>query len=423
MGALILAMFFGEALSAADGLVASDEAGWPQWRGSRRDGISSDKGLLGQWPTGGPKQRWKSGGLGQGWSAPIIHNSTIYLTGDVEKDLVIFALDLDGKLKWKKTNGRSWTGSYPGSRSSCTISQGVLFHMNAHGRVTALKARSGQEIWSANVAERFGAKTPRWAYSESLLVDGKRLIVTPAGAKALVVALDKTTGQTIWSSEPITGETAGYASPILFVHKGRRLIANYTNPNAWAVEAETGKLLWKVELKTRWGASVATPLYADGGLFMVAPDGPGGHRLDLDGEKPKQIWRTTVDTLTGSSLYVGGRLYAQGCKATKLFHAIDWKSGKTLFELPRFTARRPGHAGGALLWAEGRIYGLFEDGHVALIEPKAQAFEVAGKFKLVDARRDDAWAHPVLLNGRLYLRYHQNLWCFDVDRQQTENKN
>ena len=131
--------------SSADGPIASTEPDWPQWRGPRRDEISDEKGLLPSWPNSGPRLVWEIGNLGHGWSSPIIVRERLYITGDVNDDLVIFAFDLDGKPTWQAKNGRSWTGSYPGARACCAYSEGKLYHMNAHGRVACLEAATGKE--------------------------------------------------------------------------------------------------------------------------------------------------------------------------------------------------------------------------------------------------------------------------------------
>ena len=132
---------------------------------------------------GGPKLAWKIGNLGRGWSSPIIVRDRLYITGDVDDDLVIFAFDLDGRPLWQATNGRSWTGSYPGARACCAYSAGKLYHMNAHGRVACLDAATGKELWAVDVLERFQGQNITWAMSECLLVDGPRLIVTPGGKR------------------------------------------------------------------------------------------------------------------------------------------------------------------------------------------------------------------------------------------------
>lgn len=226
--------------SSDEGLIASPEPGWPQWRGPRRDGISDETGLLQQWPEGGPKLLWKVDGLGKGWSSPIVVGDTLYITGDVEDDLVIYAFDIDGNSRWKTTNGQSWKKSYPGSRASCTYSEGCLYHLNAHGRLVRLDARTGEEQWAVDVLERFDAKNITWAISECVLVDGQWVIVTPSGEKALVAALDKRTGRTAWTTPAIPDDRASYSSPILFRCAGRRLIANCSASHGFGIDADTG---------------------------------------------------------------------------------------------------------------------------------------------------------------------------------------
>jgi outer membrane protein assembly factor BamB len=397
-----------------DGLSASPEPGWPQWRGPRRDGVSEEKGLLPRWPEQGPKLLWKIGALGRGWSSPIVTGGTVYVTGEAGGDLVIHALDLDGQPKWQAKNGAAWNDSWPGARSCCAYSEGRLYHLNAHGRVAALDAATGKELWAVEVLKRFESPTPTWAMSENLLVDGPRLIVTPAGPKTLVAALDKLTGETVWMSEPVRGEVAAYSSPILFARDGRRVLAGCSSHHGFGVDADTGKLLWTVPLRNPYGATVMTPIYGDGGVFYAATDGPEGvcYRITTEA-RAELLWKTPVATLTGSGVLVDGSLYAVGCKKAKSLHRVDWKSGQTRYEV-KLTAGDTPWAAGAFVWADGRLYGLAEDGSVHLLEPKAEAFEAAGRFQLVPGRVRDAWAHPVLLDGRLYLRYHDSLWCYDV---------
>ena len=144
--ALLTSWAAADSPSAQDGLIASPEPGWPQWRGPRRDGISDEKGLLQEWPEGGPKLLWKQDGLGKGWSSPIVVGDTLYITGDVEDDLVIYAFGVDGKLRWKTVNGRSWKKSYPGCRAACAYSEGKLYHVNGQwaGRPARCTDRSGR---------------------------------------------------------------------------------------------------------------------------------------------------------------------------------------------------------------------------------------------------------------------------------------
>ena len=398
----------------ADGLIASPEPGWPQWRGPRRDGVSDEKGLLQRWPEGGPKLLWKVDGLGRGWSSPIVVGNRLFVTGDVEGDLVVYAMDLEGKPVWQAKNGRSWTGSFPGARACCALSEGRLYNMNAHGRVACLDAASGKELWAVDVLKRFDGKNITWALSECLLVDGPRLIVTPGGKKALVAALDKRDGQTVWTTPPLGDDYVTHSSPILFRWAGRRLIANCSSAHGFGIDADTGKLLWTVPLKNRFGTNVSTPVYGSGGVYYVTPYTEHGrlYRLRPNGRgiEAEHVWTHPLDTVTGSGVLVDGVLYAAGYRKPKWWFGVDWQTGRTRCEQKELTT-------GAAVYADGRLVVLDERGTAALVKPGPQSLEIVGRFQLFPRKARDAWAHPVLLDGRLYLRYHDTLWCYDVKSQ------
>ena len=396
----------------ADGLIASPEPDWPQWRGPRRDGISDEKGLLSSWPQEGPKQLWKIDGLGKGWSSPIIVGERLFITGDVGDDLVIFAFDRHGTIQWEVKNGRAWKGPYPGARASCAYSEGRLYHMNAHGRVICLDAGSGGELWAVNILERFAAKNITWALSECLLVDGSHVIVTPGGEKALMAALDKRSGRTVWTTEPLGDDQTSHSSPILFRYDGRRLIASCSSAHGFGVDADTGKLLWTVPLKSPYGVNTATPIYGSGLVYYVTPYAENGRayrlRAENGGISADHVWSHPLDTVTGGGVLVDGTLFAAGYRKPKHMFGVDWRTGQTKYELKDLTTV-------AALYADGRLYCLDENGMVALVKPESDGLRIAGQFRLFPERVRDAWAHPVLLDGRLYLRYHDTLWCYDVN--------
>ena len=399
--------------SRPDGLIASPEEGWPQWRGPRRDGISNEIGMLTNWPSAGPRLLWKAEGIGRAWSSPIVTGGAVFITGDVGTNLVIFSFDQYGHLNWRSTNGLAWAGSYPGGRACCAYSQGVVYHLNAHGRAAALEARSGKELWAVDILQRFGGHELTWAFGECLLVDGPRVLVTPGGSKALMAALDKTTGETVWASEP--GGAPTYTSPILFRQGGRRLVANCSAEHGFGLDADTGKLLWTVPLVNPHGVTCSTPVYGEGCVFYVTTDAVGGslYRVAPGDSWATLVWKTPVDALTSSGVLVDGSFYTSGCKRTKSLHWLDWKTGQERAVLNLATGNS-GYASVAMVWADGRLYCQVQDGTVALLKPQSAGFEETGRFQLVDVRSGDAWAHPVLLHGRLYLRYHETLWCYDV---------
>ena len=398
----------------ADGLIASSEPGWPQWRGPRRDGISDETGLLPGWPEGGPKLLWKTDGMGKGWSCPIIVGQRIYITGDVGSDLFIFALNRSGEIQWKVKNGRYWKNPYPGARASCVFSEGRLYHMNAHGRVVCLDAASGKEFWAVNILERFDAKNITWALSECMLVDGRNLIVTPGGKKALMAALDKRTGRTVWTTEPLGDDRTSHSSPILFRHAGRRLITNCSSAHGFGVDADTGELLWTVPLKNPHGVNTSTPVYGSGSVYYVTPYAEMGraYRLVRDGQAvtARHIWTCGLDTVTGGAVLVEGTLFSAGYRESKWWFGVDWQTGRTKYELEDFTT-------GSSIYADGRLYCLDEKGSAGLLKPGDDGIEITGRFDLVTKKVRDAWTHPVLHDGRLYLRYHDTLFCYDVKQR------
>jgi outer membrane protein assembly factor BamB len=354
----------------------------------------------------------------------------IYLTGDVEEELLIFALNERGRKVWETGNGRSWRTPYPGARAACTYSEGRLYHLNAHGRLACLDAETGDEIWSFNVLERFGGKNITWALSECVLVDGPRVIVTPGGTRALMAALDKQTGETVWMTEPLhlgpspspdhqrlaapAGEAdkASYTSPILLKAKGRRVLVSCSLRHAFAVDAESGVLLWTRPLKTRHGVIAATPVLVDDAVFVTAPDtDTGGLLLRLGAVSANRavedLWATPLDTCHGGLVRIGDSLVGSWYRRQKGWACVDVASGQVRYSMEDL-------AKGSVLYADERFYVLSEEGEMALLQARSGEFELTGRFPLVEGRVRDAWTHPVILGGRLYLRYHETLYCYDI---------
>ncbi len=205
------------------------------------------------------------------------------------------------------------------------------------------------------------------------------------------------------------------ARRFFFEYAGRRIISNCSASYGFGVDADTGKLLWKVPLKNRFGTNISTPIYGDGCVYYVTPYAELGrcYRLvaDEQGVTAEHVWTCPLDTVTGCGVLVDGTLYTAGYKTSKWWFAIDWKTGKTKYELKQLTT-------GSAIYADGRLYCLDEKGNVALIEPTETGFNVKGSFKIPTGRYKDAWTHPVLLEGRLYIRQHETLYCYDVKNRQ-----
>lgn len=389
------------AVSSAE-LIRSTEPDWPQFRGPRRDGISEERGLLQGWPAEGPKLVWKASNFGRGFSAPIVVKDRIYITGDVGNELHIFALNSAGKPIWTATNGAAWKEQYPGARGSVTFSDGRIFHENAHGVVAAFDAITGKPLWSVDLLKKFHGENITWGLSECLLVDERAVYATAGGRDALMVALDKT-GEVIWKSASLN-ESASYVSPILVKSGERRLIAGCSLKSLFCIDAANGKILWTRPMPTAYSVLASPPALVGDSVFMTAPHGKGGKLFKLgNGE---EVWTTPLDTCQGGVILHEGKLLGAFYPGRKGWAGVDATSGKILYQQSDWVK-------GSAAFADGRLYALSEDGWMRLIEAAPTEFKLHGQFRLAQAA-SDAWAHPVILNGRLYLRYHENLWCYDV---------
>jgi outer membrane protein assembly factor BamB len=402
-------------------LIAASETGWPQFRGPRRDGICDERGLLQSWPEGGPQLLWTATNLGHGYSSPIIAHDQLFITGEAGGALRVYGLDLNGRRLWQATNGAAWSGPYPGARASVTCSDGRIYHENAHGRLACLDARTRREVWAVDLLERFGGQNLTWALSECVLVDEEAVYATAGGTETLLVAFYKQTGKVRWTSGPLFDtagerglENASYASPILVQFGKRRLLIGCSLRHVVCADADTGRIQWTQRMPTTYSVLAMMPVLIGNAVFVTAPHGQGGKMLELLPPKSpdglvavKELWTTRLDTLQGGVVPWQDKLIGSFYSGRKGWAALDTKTGEVLYDLPD-TAK------GAVLVADGRLYALCEDGWMLLLEPGEKSFELRGRFRLVEARSRDGWAHPVIHNGRLYLRYHEALYCYDV---------
>jgi len=402
------------AQESAPSLVRSATSGWPQWRGPHRDGVSAETGLQQSWPEGGPKLLWKVTGIGRGYSSPIVAEDGVYVTGDHDQELVVNAFALDGQPRWKTANGKPWTKSYPGARSSCAFDGGKLYHLNAQGDLVCLDAATGGKVWSLNVLERYEAKNIMWGISESVLVHGGRVFATPAGAKGLMVALDKLTGAPVWATPGIEGEQASYSSPILVKAGKRELLVNAGAKYVFAVDAQTGGLAWKLPQVDPKNTVNATPVLSGRMLLFTNSSRDYGavFGVPLGEGAASRAWTCELKIGHGGTVCVGGMLYGSSSRGEmRGWVAVAAETGKPSLVNPA------GDLGdGSMIFADGRFYCLTMRGRMTLQEPTGDGFKAAGAFPLTEGKEQDVWAHPVLCQGRLFLRYHDTLFCYDVRR-------
>jgi outer membrane protein assembly factor BamB len=378
---------------------------WPGWRGAHRDGKSPDTGLLKEWPEGGPPLLWQTTGIGRGYSSVSVVDGTIYTTGVIDAQEVISAFDLDGQRKWQVPHGPAHDRDYPGSRSTPTISDGLLYVLSGSGKVGCYDARTGQGRWSRELTE-FGGQVPGWAYAESVLIHKELAVVTPGGERC-IVALDRRSGRPVWAS---TGFSAGaqYGSCISVEHRGAEMIVAGTAAGLVAVDADSGRMLWGNPFSADNTANCPTPAFADGYVFWANGYGQGGICMQLD-VRGKQVTATPAWTTRDMVCHHGGYIIHEGFiygNHNESWVCLDLRTGQQRW-------RERGVGKGSVCYADGMLYLFAEDGgQAALATCSPEGLELRGRMSVEG--EENSWAHPVVIGGRLYLRYADNLYCFNV---------
>jgi len=383
---------------------------WPHFHGPNRDNISRESGLLKEWPDEGPALLWKLSECGEGFSGVSLAEGKLFTAGDFDDVERVLALDMDGRLLWQAQNGESWTGPYPGSRTTPSYSDGMVYQMNPKGRLAAYRADSGKEVWAVDLVEKFGARYGTWSMTENVAVEGDVLFCVPGGSKALVVALDKNTGRTLWTNSSLD-QTAAYCSPILVTHQGVRQLIALAQKSVFSVDVRAGKLLWSHPHVTPHDQNVNQPLYCDGYVFVASGHSGGGRLLKIDHDSrgvSEVWWDKDLDNCHGSVMLLDGHLYGSACRiGGRGFFCADFLTGEVRWREKRMTKL-------SLTCADGMIYGLTQDGEVLLIRPRPDRFEVVGRLETPPDSRALSWAHPVVCGGRLYIRRGECLYAYDV---------
>lgn len=403
---LVLSLYAAPANTAA----AGGEPSWPCFHGPNYDNISPEKGLLKQWPKGGPKRIWEFSDCGAGYSGVAIADGMIFTAGDFDDQEMVLALDRNGKLLWKATNGKAWTGSSPGSRTTPTYDDDAVYQMNANGRLAAFAARSGKPIWAVDLKAEFDGQHGIWGFAENVVIEGDRLICMPGGVKGRVVALDKRTGKALWVNTEIE-HYAAYCSPTVVVHGGVRQWISMTQKSVVALDVKTGKLLWSAPFAPRSPQNALTPVYRDGYVFIACGHWSGGTvlKIDMDSKSASPVWfRRDLDNCHGGAVLIDDKLFGCGCRqGGKSFYCVDFLTGQT-----RKLDKSLGKVG--IHYANGMLYCLNHQGMMSLLAVTADGFDIVSQFDLGKRPANTYLAHPVICGGRLYLRCDQSLYAYDV---------
>lgn len=412
LGILVVAVTAG--LSAAD---------WPQWRGPQRDGIATETGLLAEWPGGGPKLVWHVQDIGSGYSTPAVVGGRVYLMANegLDNEFVQAVSAADGKRVWQSRIGKvgnpTMQPNFPAARSTPTVVGDVLYALGSDGDLACVETATGKVRWQKSCRTDFGGKPGTWAYAESPLVDGDTLVCTPGGGEATLVALNRKTGEVLWKTALPEADEAAYASAIVVEAGGVRQYVQMLQKGLVGVSAKTGQLLWRYDKTvSKFNANIPSPVARDG-LVYSAGAGTGGGAVRLkagaNGVEAEPVYFSPkLSTAIGGVVLVGDHAYGTGGQSLLCFEfatgAVKWEE------------RALGPA--SLCLADGRLYLHGENGEVALVEPTPEGYREKGRFTPPDQPKrvgpmEKAWAYPVVANGRLYLRDHGSLWCYDVARR------
>ena len=406
-------------LTAMGADAPASKSEWPSWRGPKRDAISTEKGLLTEWPEDGPAMLWTAKDLGKGFSSISISGNRIYTMGERKEDAFLICLDLDGKEIWAAKVGRGDPNCTP------TVDGDRVYTVDRNGELACVGTESGNVLWTKSFTKDFGGKMMSgWGYSESPLVDGDRLIVTPGSNDAMLAALDKKSGDVIWKSVvPKLGDKgndgAAYSSIVISNAGKVKQYVQLVGKGIVSVRADDGKLLWNYNKITNGTAAIPTPIVRDDYVFCSSGYGDGGAALlkivkegaDL---RADEVWYKKAGELQnhhGGVVLLGDYLYMGHGHNQGLPVCVNFLTGE-----PTWGPKRgPGGDSAAVVYADGHLYFRYQNGVMALIEANPKELQVKGKFD-VKTKDGPGWPHPVVLNGRLYLRDQQNLHCYNIKK-------
>ena len=388
-------------------------ADWPQWQGTERTRISKETRLLKEWPASGPPVVWTATGLGSGYGSMAVAGGRVFVQGMRGRSSVVLALNrADGKEVWSKALGAPETNDRgPGPRGTPTVDGDRLYVLTENGDLACLRT-DGTAVWQRNILKDFGGSQLRWLISESPLVDGAHVVVSPGGPGAGMVKLDKMTGKTVWTSKDLS-DTAGYASIIAADVSGVRIYLTFTAAAGVGVRASDGKLMFRYPDAANRVANIATPIFTNNKVFFTSAYGTGGGLLDLTAQNGEVAAKEVYFTLNmknhhGGVVLAGGYLYGFN---DAILTCLEFATGKVMW-------RDRSVGKGSVTFADGNLYIQSENNVVGLAEATPSGYREKGRFDIPD-KSLPSWAHPVVSDGRLYVRNQDTLLAYDVKARAT----
>ena len=385
-----------------------------QWRGPDRDGIYQETDLLRSWPENGPDMIWSYEGLGAGHGNVGIGDNSLFICGMPDTIGVLYAFSLNGELLWKKEYGEEWHTNYHGSRTTPTVIDDLVYFESGQGVVFCYNGNTGELVWSLDILEKFSADNIQWGMAESLLIDGDLLFCTPGGINNNIVALNRFDGSTIWTSKG-SGQPAAYCSPILVNHNNTKLIVTMMAESIVGIDAGTGEAYWSIEHKQSNKIHANTPIYYNGKIVCSSAsdksdlDGTVQILLSEDGKNAEVNWRNQkITNLMSGFILKDGFIYGSPFNKST-WHCLNWETGETKYISDAFNS-------GVIIYADGLFYCYSHKGEMALVDANHETFNVISTFK-VPLGTKEHWAHPVINDGRLYIRHGNALMAYNISEK------
>ncbi len=389
------------------------------WRGSGRSGIYTESSLLRIWPEAGPALLWETEGIGTGFSSTTVTSDGIYITGNKNENEVLTAFSQDGKKLWETVYGKIGMSNYPDSRSTPTFYNNKIYVVSGQGDMVCI-SKEGKIVWTVNYFQKYGSEPPRFGISESPLVVDNKVIGTPGGSQAAMVAFNPDNGKIIWET-PSINEGTQYVNPLLIEEGRRKQIVTLTTGHIIGVNPSDGKLLWKFnyeetnDVQTGRRNHINTPVYRDG--FLLAANGYGQAavkiKINWNGGAPDLVWKNTdLTPHVGGMVLSGNHIYSSthDNNSQGRWICVDWTTGKTTWITPWYNK-------GSIIAADGMLY-LYEEktGHVGLVKPDPEKLNVISEFSITKGT-GPFWSHPVIDKGRLYIRHGDYLAVFSLKQK------
>lgn len=381
-----------------------------QWRGVNRDGVYNETGLLKSWPENGPEMLWSNENVGNGYGAPTITNDCVYVNGEIDSMAYLIALDHSGRELWKSKNGKGFVqdgfvGRFPGARTAPTVVNDLVYSMSGYGRLACYQTVDGKEIWAKDLIADLGGIINSFGYAESPIIEGDKVFCFPGGSKNNAVALNRLTGEVIWTSSALK-DTISYCSPMIVELPQRKVLVNFSTKNLLGLDVETGELLWsQKQEKRKYDQQCNTPVFYKNHLYYVAGDGNGVVKLALseDGSEITESW----------SNYIGhNSFYGFLIKNDKLFttdraklFSLDIETGEPIDTV---NAKQ-----GTSINAGDFLYYYANNGQVKLLDISGNKMVEVSEFKF-DLGTREHFSTPVIHNGVIYIRRGEAMAAYNI---------